>query len=222
MAEKRDALLIATEDEKLFSEIAEAVSADQAIERVEPFEVAAKLADGEWGLVVVDAGDGSRPDEVLSGISSSARCPVVVIVDSEEAGIECLERGASDFVRKPLSLRELAARVRARIAERPVRPAVLDYDGLRIDLAARSVEVSGVEVELAPREFDLVAFMATKPNVTFTREELLHEVWGPDAVCQDPETVTEHVYRVRRKIEADPARRRWFITVRRAGYRFQL
>jgi two-component system alkaline phosphatase synthesis response regulator PhoP len=96
----------------------------------------------------------------------------------------------------------------------------LRYGSLEIDLAARAVRVGGEPVELAAREFDLLAFLAGRPGEAFTREQLLTNVWHSSADWQQRETVTEHVHRLRLRIEEDPSRPRWLVTVRGVGYRF--
>jgi len=82
------------------------------------------------------------------------------------------------------------------------------------------VEVDGTPVELTPKEFDLLVFLAATPDQVFTREELLEHVWGSTQEWQDPATVTEHVRRLRLKLEPDPGAPRWLHTVRGIGYRF--
>jgi DNA-binding response OmpR family regulator len=89
-----------------------------------------------------------------------------------------------------------------------------------IDRGAHRVEVDGRSVDLTPKEFDLLAFLATAAEQVFSREELLEHVWGSTQEWQDPATVTEHIRRLRLKLEADPAQPRWLHTVRGIGYRF--
>ena len=74
---------------------------------------------------------------------------------------------------------------------------------------------------LTAKEFDLLAFLAASPRQVFDREQLLSQVWSSSTEWQDPATVTEHVRRIRRKIEADPDNPRWVCTVRGVGYRFE-
>jgi DNA-binding response OmpR family regulator len=139
-----------------------------------------------------------------------------------------LRSGADDYVAKPFSPREVVARVRAilrRTAERRADDPVeaespLRFNGLDLDPAAREVLVEGKVVELTPREFDLLAFLARNPRVAFTRAELLDRVWDV-AYDGDPSTVTVHVRRLREKIEADPSNPRRLVTVWGAGYRFE-
>jgi two-component system phosphate regulon response regulator PhoB len=134
-----------------------------------------------------------------------------------------LEMGADDYVVKPFSPRELAARVRAvlrrTVADDPIRG--LTFGDLEIDPAAREVRVHGDRVELTAREFDLLAFLARSPRQVFSHGELLAEVWHSTGEWQDPATVTEHVRRIRAKIERDREHPRWIRTVRAAGYAFE-
>lgn len=124
---------------------------------------------------------------------------------------------------KPFSPRELAARV-ASVLRRSTSPAPsepLRYGRLQIDTASREVHRDGTRVELTRREFDLLAFLASAPRQVFTRAQLLSHVWDSSADWQDPATVTVHVGHLRHKLEDDPARPRWLVTVRGVGYRFE-
>jgi two-component system alkaline phosphatase synthesis response regulator PhoP len=94
-------------------------------------------------------------------------------------------------------------------------------DGLSIDTSARRALVDGETVDLTPREYQLLEFLASRPGVTFTREELLEAVWKSSSTWQNPATVTEHIHRLRRKLEQDPSQPRWIVTVHGHGYRFQ-
>src|SRR4029079_7936504 len=97
----------------------------------------------------------------------------------------------------------------------------LDFGDLEIDASARRVRVRGETVELTAREFDLLAFLARSPSRVFSHGELLAQVWHSTSEWQDPATVTEHVRRIRAKIEQDRDRPRWIRTVRAAGYVFE-
>jgi DNA-binding response OmpR family regulator len=125
---------------------------------------------------------------------------------------------------KPCSLPELEARIRAvlRRGQATHTATRIEHDGLVIDRGAHRVDVDGRVVELTPKEFDLLVFLAATPDQVFTREELLEHVWGSTQEWQDPATVTEHVRRLRLKLEPDPAAPRWLHTVRGIGYRFSV
>lgn len=201
------------------------------------------------GFEVQQAGDGAharrlvedfKPDLVVldvmfpgaSGLdllvelrSADPPTPVILLTAraEEEDRVAGLELGADDYVVKPFSPRELVARVRSVL--RRARPAALApgpivHGALRIDPAARLVELDGGSIELAAREFDLLAFLASNPGQVFSRAELLEQVWDSSPEWQDPATVTVHVRRLRQKLEADPTQPQRLKTVWGVGYRF--
>jgi DNA-binding response OmpR family regulator len=185
----------------------------------------AELAGDAPSLVILDVNLPERGGfEVLSAIRSASRVPVILLTGrvSEIDRVLGLELGADDYVVKPFSTRELAARVRA-VLRRSNSEADngLDFGDLALDVAAREVRVRGEIVELTAREFDLLAFLARSPRRVFSHAELLVEVWNSSSDWQDPATVTEHVRRIRAKIEQDREHPRWIRTVRAAGYAFE-
>jgi DNA-binding response OmpR family regulator len=108
---------------------------------------------------------------------------------------------------------------------RRTRPATgtgrLQFDGLVIDGTTRETTVDGTVVELTPKEFDLLAFLAASPRQVFSRAQLLEQVWDSSVDYQDPSTVTVHIRRLRQKIEGDPEHPRRLHTVWGVGYRFE-
>ncbi len=180
---------------------------------------------GSYDLVVLDLGlPGLDGEEVLARLRRDTALPVIVLTGrAEEAErVRVLNLGADDYVVKPCSLPELDARIRAVLRRGQPAPtaARIEHNGLAIDRSAHRVEVDGKAIDLTPKEFDLLSFLATTPDQVFTREELLEHVWGSTQEWQDPATVTEHVRRLRLKLEPDPAMPRWLHTVRGIGYRF--
>jgi DNA-binding response OmpR family regulator len=156
--------------------------------------------------------------------------PLPVIILSGRSGetdrIAGLDFGADDYLVKPFSPGELAARVRSVLRRAapaggtgPAPASDGGRSGLRIDEAAREVFVRDRPVDLTAREYDLLAFLARHPRQVFTRAQLLRSVWDSEADWQSEATVTEHVHRLRAKLEDDPAQPRWLHTVRGVGYR---
>ncbi|HEX2039257.1 MAG TPA: response regulator transcription factor [Acidimicrobiales bacterium] len=157
---------------------------------------------------------------VLAEIRRRGDIPVIMLTSDQEEGqrIHGLDMGADDYLGKPFSVGELAARVRSVLRRAPnsTMPAVVTANGLDIDLVARQALVDGEPVDLPRREFDLLAFLATHPREAVTIADLLERVWGSSADWQDKHTVTEHVRRLRQRIGD-----RWIETVRGIGYRFE-
>ncbi|MDQ3553677.1 MAG: response regulator transcription factor [Chloroflexota bacterium] len=177
-------------------------------------------------LVVLDIMlPGTTGLEILREIRHGGETPVILLTarSDETDRVVGLELGADDYVVKPFSPRELAARVRSVLRRSRIRPSAerLAFDGLVIDTAARDVFVSGARVQMRPREFDLLAFLAASPRQVFSRSQILERVWDAPAEFQDLSTITVHVRRLRNKIEADPLHPRWITTVWGVGYRFE-
>jgi two-component system, OmpR family, phosphate regulon response regulator PhoB len=176
-------------------------------------------------LVVLDLMlPGTDGLELCRWIRSRSSLPVIMLTarGEESDRIVGLELGADDYVTKPFSPRELAARVRTvlRRAELDlVANERLAFDGLVIDSSSREVTRRDEPIRLTAREFDLLWFMASHPRRVFAREQLMRRVWGYSAAV-DTGTVTVHMRRLREKIEEDPARPRYLETVWGVGYRF--
>ncbi|MFM2078716.1 MAG: hypothetical protein RJA49_2606 [Actinomycetota bacterium] len=158
--------------------------------------------------------------------SSRDRLPVILLTArvDEADRVLGLELGADDYVTKPFSPRELAARVRSvlrRANSGPAPDEIVRFDGMAIDIKARALEIDGRQVALTAKEFDLLAFMARAPRQVFSRAQLLLHVWDSSPDYQDPATVTVHVRRLRNKIEQNPDAPRWITTVWGVGYRFE-
>ncbi|GAB4306153.1 MAG: response regulator transcription factor [Candidatus Bipolaricaulota bacterium] len=176
-------------------------------------------------LVVLDLMlPGMHGLEVARRIRQSATTPIIMLTArTEEADrVAGLEMGADDYVTKPFSLRELAARVRAvlRRTEGTTVPEVIRAGNLAVDLAAREARLGGALLDLTPTEFDLLAFFARHPGRVFTRRELL-EALQERTYATLPRTVDSHVKNLRHKIEPDPEDPTYILTVHGVGYKFR-
>jgi two-component system response regulator ResD len=164
--------------------------------------------------------------EIMRRIREQDRDRTAVILltakGEESDRVVGLRLGADDYVVKPFSPAELVARVDAvlrRLDTAPELEPPLEFDGLRIDPAARRVHVDGHEAMLTQREFDLLLFLARHPGQAFRRSQLMDQVWQY-SFYSDTSTVTVHIRRLRGKIEPDPAVPRFIQTVWGVGYRF--
>ncbi len=188
----------------------------EAIDRFDPARHAAVVVD-----LVMPKADGMA---VLRAIRGEGGTPVVFVSGhgDEATRVAALEAGADDFVAKPIGARELALRVRNTIGRGRAGGSedVLRFDELEVFPARHEAHVAGQRVDLTEREFALLLHLARAAGQVVSRATLLQEVWESDVDWQSPDTVTEHVYRLRRKLEAQPTAPRWIHTVRGAGYRF--
>ncbi|MCD2189344.1 response regulator [Actinomycetospora soli] len=191
-----------------------------------------QAGDGAAALAAID---GTPPDLVVLDLTmpgvggldvlrrvrakpATEALPVIVLSgrSGETDRIVGLDLGADDYLVKPFSPGELAARVRSVLRRsRPAAPVVAG--DLALDVAAREVRLDGQTVELTAREFDLLAFLVAHPRQVFSRAQLLAQVWRSEG-WQGEATVTEHVHRLRQKLRPDPAARPRIRTVRGVGY----
>ncbi len=197
-----------------------------------------KAFDGQRGLDIARA---QRPDlivldlmlPVLDGFSvcravrQTQQTPILMLTarTDEVDKVLGLELGADDYLTKPFSPRELVARIRAIL--RRATPGAgeekerLDFPSITIDLAGHDVQVNGNSIPLTPKEFDLLAFLASSPGRVFSRDQLLSSVWGY-TYSGDGRTVDEHIKRLRQKVETQSAPYRYLRTVRGTGYKFEV
>ncbi len=150
-------------------------------------------------------------------IVSSSSDPVDVVV--------CLEIGADDYIAKPFELRELAARINAKLrrqrsSQSVLRPGRVKFPGLVVDVSRHEVLRDGVPVRLTPTEFDLLALLSASPGRVISRGEMIQKVWG-QGTDLDMRSVDAHVYRLRRKIEPAGPRPTYIHSVAGIGYRFE-
>lgn len=182
------------------------------------------LADTPPDLVLLDVM--LSPDdglEVLARIRKDSEMAVILLTGrgAEADRVVGLKLGADDYVVKPFSPAEVEARISSVLRRvKPTTMTSLSFDGLTIGLSSREVLVQGEPVVLTAKEFDLLNFLASSPRQVFSREQLLDQVWNSSSEWQSAGTVTEHIRRLRNRIETDPDHPRWIITVWGVGYRF--
>ncbi|OYN84698.1 response regulator transcription factor [Parenemella sanctibonifatiensis] len=201
----------------------------------EGFDVVA-APDGAQGLVEFDRGGADLVllDLMMPGLSGTEVCrqlrqrgsvPVIMVTarDSEVDKVVGLELGADDYVTKPFSQRELTARIRAvlrRAQDVELIPDVIEAGGVRMDVERHEVSVAGEPVRLALKEFELLEMLLRNSGRVMTRGQLIDRIWGADYVG-DTKTLDVHIKRLRAKIEENPSRPRYLVTVRGLGYKFE-
>jgi two-component system response regulator RegX3 len=164
--------------------------------------------------------------EVCRELRTKSNVPVIMLTakDSEVDKVVGLELGADDYVTKPFSSRELVARIRAVLRRRgdseELAPATLEAGPVRMDVERHVVTVSGDEVPLPLKEFELLEVLLRNAGRVLTRMQLIDRVWGADYVG-DTKTLDVHIKRLRAKIEPAPSTPRFIITVRGLGYKFE-
>jgi DNA-binding response OmpR family regulator len=192
-------------------------------------------SDGEKGL---EAALNAKPDLILLDImlpkvngyeicrlirEAKLRMPIIMLTaKGEESDIVLgLNLGADDYVTKPFSIKELLARAAAflRRAKKEVQD-VHEFGCYRLDISARRLTRKGKEIELSPKEFDLLAFFVEKQGRALTRDEILNAVWGYDCIVT-PRSIDRFVTTLRDKIEPDPSKPVFIHTIRQIGYRFE-
>jgi two-component system response regulator RegX3 len=225
---KRSILLI--EDEEAISEPLSAALVREGFDPV----VARTAAEGmelfekrSPDLVLLDVmlpdGDGR---DILRHIRETSRTPVVMLTarGEETDRVLGLELGADDYVTKPFSAAELAARVRAVLrrsgGEAPeAAGTVLEARDVRVNLETHTAERAGESLDLTVKEFELLRVLLERAGKLVRRNELVHEVWDP-AWFGSTKTLDVHVSALRKKLGDDPAAPRYIHTVRGVGFRF--
>jgi two-component system response regulator RegX3 len=164
--------------------------------------------------------------EVCRAIRAKSAVPVIMLTakDSEVDKVVGLELGADDYVTKPYSTRELLARIRAVLRRHgepeDLAPATVEAGPVRLDVDRHVVSVSGAEVSMPLKEFELLELLLRNAGRVLTRGQLIDRVWGSDYVG-DTKTLDVHVKRLRAKVEPHPSSPRHIVTVRGLGYKFE-
>jgi DNA-binding response OmpR family regulator len=217
-------IVVAEEDPTLRRVLADRLTSEGFDVRVveSPTRLGERADDLDADLVVSAVSDhGPR----LQMVRQQSDVLFVAILPRNTAVLDALDvmdAGADDVLVKPFSPRELVTRMRALLRRRGAAengPGCLAFEDLVIDVPAREVTIRGEQVELPAREFDLLVFLASSPRQVFSRSQIMSHVWSVDDGLGTA-TVTEHVRRLRARIEKDPANPRWIQTVWSVGYRF--
>ena len=184
------------------------------------------VREQRFDLVLLDVNmPGMGGLEACRSIRSTSDTAIIMLTvrSAEEDKVAALDAGADDYVTKPFGMPELLARIRAALRRLPVSSdaALIRAGDLEINPTTRTVKVSGRDIRLTPKEFDLLHFLATNPNVPMAHVKLLQAVWGPD-YGDEVEYLRTFINQVRKKIEKDPAHPKHVITEPWVGYKFQM
>jgi two-component system phosphate regulon response regulator PhoB len=233
MVERRDARILVVDDDEQLAALLVLVLEGEGYPVTVAADAESAIAEvkrSSTDLVVLDISLGADDGRiVLSQIRELGDLPVILISGKGDTAdrVLGLRLGADDYLSKPFSPVELVARVESVLRRvgraKPAGPppeAVVDI-GLHLDERTREVTVDGSSVDLTAKEFDLLAFLVRSPRQVFSRGQLLEHVWSSRSEWQDEATVTEHVRRVRHKVEKDPEHPKWITTVRGVGYRYE-
>jgi DNA-binding response OmpR family regulator len=201
--------------------------------RANGFEVTV-AADGERGLDAAMRGDADLIllDVMLPKVDGYEICravrsqgievPILMLTSKgrEQDVIHGLNLGADDYVTKPFRVGELVARARAFLRRRGPAPTSVRFGDCDVDLRARRVIRSGIEVELTAKEFAMLAYFCARPGCALSRDVILSAVWG-NAVFVTPRSIDRCIATLRAKVEPDPHRPTYIQTIRDIGYRFE-
>ncbi|MDR3560700.1 MAG: response regulator transcription factor [Negativicutes bacterium] len=187
-----------------------------------------KAVSGMYDVVVVDLmlphKDGY---EIIKEIRKNQEIPVIVVsAKSEDIDkIRGLDYGADDYLTKPFSPAELTARIKAhikryeRLKGHKAASDVIQHKGLEINTASHKVFVNASEIQLTTKEYELLVFLASNPNIVFSKEHLFNTLWS-DEYSGDTATVAVHIQKIRKKIEKDRSNPEYIETIWGFGYRF--
>lgn len=187
-----------------------------------------KALSGRFDIIVVDLMLPLKHGfEIIREVRKKHEIPIVVVSAKNEDidKIRGLDIGADDYLTKPFSPAEFVARIKSHLkryerlkGDSDVYETIL-HKGLEINTASRQVFVNGKEVQLTTKEYEILVFLASHPNIVFTKERMLSAIWGNE-YFGDTATIAVHIQKIRKKIETDPATPIYIETIWGTGYRF--
>ncbi len=183
---------------------------------------------GVYDVVVVDLMlPGKDGYEIVKAIRDKFEIPIIIVSAKNEDidKIRGLGFGADDYLTKPFSPAELVARIRShimryeRLSGKKVTLEIISHKALEIQTDSHKVFVNGKEIFLTTKEYELLVFLASNPNIVFTKDQIFSSIWGED-YCGDTATVAVHIQKLRKKIEKDSGNPEYIETIWGTGYRF--
>jgi len=190
-------------------------------------EALEKLRNEKLDLMILDVNmPGMSGLETCRTVRSSSDISIIMLTvrDAEGDKVEALDAGADDYMTKPFSSPELMARIRAALRRSPQLAddmQVVSFDDVEINFSQRRVTVGTREARLTPKEFELLQYMVTHPNVPIPHTKLLQSVWGPD-YGDEVEYLRVFINQLRKKLEKNPSTPKYLVTEPWVGYRFCL
>jgi two-component system KDP operon response regulator KdpE len=186
------------------------------------------LRKDRFDLIILDRNmPGMSGLDICRQIRSGSDIGIIILTvrKAESDKIEALDAGADDYVTKPFSMPELLARIRANLRRVSVSPQeaarVIAFDGIEINLASRHASVHGRDVRLRRKEFEVLQYLVTNPDVAIPHGKILQAIWGPD-YGNEVEYLHVVINQLRKKLEPEPTKPKYLLTEPRVGYRFHL
>ena len=191
-------------------------------------EALLKIREDRFDLILLDMNmPGMGGLDACRQIRAATEAAIVMLTvrNAEADKVAGLDAGADDYVTKPFGISELMARIRSNLRRIPTASPTaaqeIGFNGVSVSFAAHRVTVNGAEVRFTPKEFDLLHYLVSNPNIAIPHGRLLQAVWGPDYGDQ-VEYLHVFINQIRKKIEPDPSKPRYILTEPRFGYRFCL
>lgn len=187
-----------------------------------------KAVTGVYDVIIVDLMLPNKSGyEIIKEVRKKLEIPIIVVsAKSEDIDkIRGLDYGADDYLTKPFSPAELVARIKShikryeRLKGNDASNEIIVHRGLEINTGAHKVFINGKEIQLTTKEYELLFFLASNPNIVFSKEQLFDSIWS-DEYYGDTATVPVHIQKIRKKVEKDPSNPEYIETLWGTGYRF--